>query len=70
MIVRKKPENIVEKGENTVWQHFLPFSQGFLPYQRKITSPFKTKVNMLSANVYNLGKSLFLSRTFVKTFDF
>ena len=28
-------ENIVRKGENAGNQHFLLFSQGFLPHQKK-----------------------------------
>ena len=36
---KKKPfENIMGKGENAGNQHFLPFPQCFLPYQRQESS--------------------------------
>ena len=36
MTLGKKPlENIVGKGENAVYQHYLLFLQCLLPYQRK-----------------------------------
>ena len=37
MTLRKKPfENIVGKGENAVYQHFLHFPQCFLPFPEQI----------------------------------
>ena len=48
-------ENLVGKGENAGYQHFLLFSQGFLHCQTITT------VNLSSANGFNLDKSTILS---------
>ena len=55
MTPRKKPfENIVEKGENAAYQHFLLFPQYFLPFPEQ-TSIFQSHLSF--ANAFNLDKS-------------
>ena len=57
----KKPfENIVGKGENAGDQHFLLFSQCFLPYQRQKSS-FWATIILSSVNAFNLVTSKILS---------
>ena len=46
-------ENIVGKGENTGYQHFLLFPQSFLPFQTQ-NLKFLPAFNFSSANVFNL----------------
>ena len=55
--LRKKPfENIVGKGENTGYQHFLLFPQCFLPFRTQI-SIFKAHL-FVHLQMLSIWKSL------------
>ena len=59
MPLRKKPvENIVIKGQNAGYQHFLLFLQYFLPYETQILCFEK---HLLSANAINFDMAKILS---------
>ena len=56
MTMKKRPfENIVGKGDNSCYQHFLLFPQYFQLYQRQKSSILATLI-MSSANPFNLVK--------------
>ena len=59
--MRKKDyENIVEKGENTGYQHFLLFPQGFSTFSQ-IHIVNIVVVDLLSVNLFNFDMSKILS---------
>ena len=53
-------ENIVEKGENAAYQHFLLFPQYFLPFPKQISN-FSVTFTLSSVNAFNLVQSENLS---------
>ena len=58
MTLGKKPlENIVGKGENAVYQHYLLFLQCLLPYQRKYAK-FENAFSLDKADILSSGKGL------------
>ena len=59
-LTKKSFENIVGKRENAGNQHFLLFSQCFLPFPKQI-SIFSVIFILLSANAFNLDQSKILS---------